>query len=202
MSRSWNVSDESTAAPVETPSRRRRVAPFIALAVAVLLAGLFVVLAGAERPPTRPPRRPCSTARRPKRWVSWPTARRSIWPAARGTGSCSTSSSRAASRASRSTPTSCASSRSNGRSDRTAPSSTPSCTTTSVRAVEEFFAKEGGDWPVVYDEDGSIAVGFGVAKVPETWIIDPNGIVRGRVISRVTADFLGSQLQLLQEQLS
>ena len=69
-------------------------------------------------------------------------------------------------------------------------------------AVEEFFAEEGGDWPVVYDEDGSIAVGFGVAKVPETWIIDPNGIVRGRVISRVTADFLGSQLQVLQEQLS
>jgi hypothetical protein len=54
----------------------------------------------------------------------------------------------------------------------------------------------------VYDEDGSIAVGFGVAKVPETWIIDPNGIVRGRVISRVTADFLSTQLRLLQEQLS
>ena len=45
--------------------------------------------------------------------------------------------------------------------------------------VEEFFAAEGGDWPVVYDDDGSIAVAFGVSKVPETWIIDPDGVVRG-----------------------
>jgi cytochrome c biogenesis protein CcmG/thiol:disulfide interchange protein DsbE len=66
-------------------------------------------------------------------------------------------------------------------------------------AVERFFDAEGGAWPVVYDDDGAIAVGFGVAKVPETWIIDPDGIVRGRVISRVTADFLGAQLQQLRE---
>ena len=66
--------------------------------------------------------------------------------------------------------------------------------------VEAFFAAEGGDWPVVYDEDGSIAVAFGVSKVPETWIVDPNGIVRGRIISRVSAEYLGNQLQLLREQ--
>jgi cytochrome c biogenesis protein CcmG/thiol:disulfide interchange protein DsbE len=66
-------------------------------------------------------------------------------------------------------------------------------------AVEQFFDAEGGDWPLVYDDEGAIAVGFGVAKVPETWIIDPDGIVRGRVISQVTADFLGSQLQQLRE---
>jgi cytochrome c biogenesis protein CcmG/thiol:disulfide interchange protein DsbE len=64
-------------------------------------------------------------------------------------------------------------------------------------AVEEFFAREGGDWPLVYDEDGSIAVSFGISKVPETWIVDPNGIVRQRFISRVTADFLEEQLTLL-----
>ena len=51
-------------------------------------------------------------------------------------------------------------------------------------SVERFFAEEGGDWPIVYDDDGSIAVSFGVSKVPETWIIDPNGIVRERIISR------------------
>ena len=66
-------------------------------------------------------------------------------------------------------------------------------------AVEEFFADEGGDWPVVYDDDGRFAVAFGVAKVPETWIIDPNGVVRGRVISQVTAEFLGTQIQRLRE---
>lgn len=66
-------------------------------------------------------------------------------------------------------------------------------------SVEEFFAQEGGDWPIVYDDDGSIAVAFGVAKVPETWIIDPNGVVRGRIISRTEADFLATQLQRLRE---
>ena len=50
--------------------------------------------------------------------------------------------------------------------------------------VEDFFAGEGGDWPVVYDEPGSIAVAFGVSKVPETWIIDPDGVVRCRTIAR------------------
>jgi cytochrome c biogenesis protein CcmG/thiol:disulfide interchange protein DsbE len=66
-------------------------------------------------------------------------------------------------------------------------------------AVEDFFAEEGGDWPIVYDPEGRFSVAFGVAKVPETWIIDPNGIVRGRVISQVTAEFLGTQLQQLRE---
>lgn len=66
--------------------------------------------------------------------------------------------------------------------------------------VEQFFTDNGGDWPVVYDDDGSISVGFGVAKVPETWIVDPYGVIRGRIISRVTAQYLSQQLQLLREQ--
>ena len=74
----------------------------------------------------------------------------------------------------------------------TAPSSTPSSYDDDRDVVEAFFADEGGDWPVVYDDDGSISVAFGVSKVPETWIIDPDGVVRGRIISQVTADFLGA----------
>jgi cytochrome c biogenesis protein CcmG, thiol:disulfide interchange protein DsbE len=66
-------------------------------------------------------------------------------------------------------------------------------------AVESFFAKQGGGWPVVLDTKGSIAVAFGVSKVPETWIIDPEGNVRFRTIAEVTADFLGSQLERLRE---
>ena len=68
--------------------------------------------------------------------------------------------------------------------------------------VEAFFDAEGGEWPIVYDDDGSIAVAFGVSKVPETWIIDPSGVVRGRIISRVSADSLGASVQSLREQLS
>lgn len=66
-------------------------------------------------------------------------------------------------------------------------------------SVEAFFAERGGDWPIVYDPDGRFAVAFGVAQVPETWIIDPNGVVRTRLISEVTAEFLGQQLQLFRE---
>lgn len=66
-------------------------------------------------------------------------------------------------------------------------------------AVEAFFEAEGGDWPIVYDDDGRFAVSFGVSQVPETWIIDPNGVVQRRLISEVTADFLGQQLQVFRE---
>ena len=65
--------------------------------------------------------------------------------------------------------------------------------------VEAFFAERGGDWPIVYDPDFEFSNDFGVALVPETWIIDPDGVVRGRVISEVTADFLSSRIQLLRE---
>ena len=66
-------------------------------------------------------------------------------------------------------------------------------------AVQSFFAKEGGDWPVVLDTKGSIAVAFGVSKVPETWIVDPEGNIRFRTIAEVSADFLGSKLEQLRE---
>lgn len=66
-------------------------------------------------------------------------------------------------------------------------------------SVEAFFAAEGGDWPIVYDPEGRFAVAFGVAQVPETWIIDPNGIVQRRLVSEVTAEFLGQQLQRFRE---
>jgi cytochrome c biogenesis protein CcmG/thiol:disulfide interchange protein DsbE len=64
--------------------------------------------------------------------------------------------------------------------------------------VEKFFAENGGGWPIVYDDDGSISVSFGVSKVPETWIIDPSGVVRERIISRTTADFLGTLIGRMQ----
>ncbi len=69
----------------------------------------------------------------------------------------------------------------------------------SDEAVQEFFDERGGDWPIVSDPGGGISVDFGVAKVPETWIIDPNGIVRVRYPGEVTAEQVGAQLQQLRE---
>lgn len=67
--------------------------------------------------------------------------------------------------------------------------------------VERFFDERGGDWPVIYSDADEFSVAFGVAAVPETWIIDPEGIVRGRFISRVTAEGLSVTLQQLREAL-
>jgi cytochrome c biogenesis protein CcmG/thiol:disulfide interchange protein DsbE len=70
----------------------------------------------------------------------------------------------------------------------------------STRAeVAEFFAERGGDWPIVFDDRYEFVNGFGVALVPETWIIDPNGFVRRRFISEVTADGLSGLMQALRE---
>jgi cytochrome c biogenesis protein CcmG/thiol:disulfide interchange protein DsbE len=44
-----------------------------------------------------------------------------------------------------------------------------------------------------------IDVAFGVALVPETWIIDPSGIVQARIISRVSAERLNVTMQQLRE---
>ena len=66
-------------------------------------------------------------------------------------------------------------------------------------AVAKWFADNGGDWPIVKDDDGSIATAFGVAKVPETWIIDPSGVVVGRIATTITADFLATNLEQLRQ---
>lgn len=65
--------------------------------------------------------------------------------------------------------------------------------------VADFFAARGGDWPIVYDTEYEFVNGFGVAQVPETWVIDPNGFVRRRYLGQVTADGLGATLQAMRE---
>lgn len=65
-------------------------------------------------------------------------------------------------------------------------------------AVRKFFAANAGDWPKLRDSDGAIAVAFGVAKVPETWIIDPNGFVRLRILGSVTDGVLEQQMATLR----
>jgi cytochrome c biogenesis protein CcmG, thiol:disulfide interchange protein DsbE len=69
----------------------------------------------------------------------------------------------------------------------------------SDEAVQAFFDANGGEWPVVRDPDGGVSVDFGVAQVPETWIIDPNGVVRRRFAGPVTAEGVAQELQSLRE---
>lgn len=67
--------------------------------------------------------------------------------------------------------------------------------------VEDFFEREGGDWPVIYSDGDQITVAFGVAQVPETWIIDPQGVVQLRIQGEVTSGGLSVTLQQLREAL-
>ena len=53
--------------------------------------------------------------------------------------------------------------------------------------VDAFFAKNGGDWPVVLDGDGRIATDWGVTGVPESYLIAPNGVVRAKIVGGVDA---------------
>ena len=66
--------------------------------------------------------------------------------------------------------------------------------------IDEFFADNGGDWSAIYSEADEFPVAFGVSQVPETWIVDPSGVVQLRLISKVTADQLNTILQQFREQ--
>jgi cytochrome c biogenesis protein CcmG/thiol:disulfide interchange protein DsbE len=57
----------------------------------------------------------------------------------------------------------------------------------SSQAVKEFRKDEGGTWPMLTDPGGSIALHFGVSGVPESFLVDPDGIVRSRILGGVRA---------------
>lgn len=56
--------------------------------------------------------------------------------------------------------------------------------------VERFFATRGGEFPVIDDPEGRMALEFGVSGVPESYLIDPNGFVVAKIIGGVRADRL------------
>ncbi|MFP5377643.1 MAG: TlpA family protein disulfide reductase [Acidimicrobiia bacterium] len=59
--------------------------------------------------------------------------------------------------------------------------------------VARFFRERGGDWPVV--DDVGAKVDFGVRGVPESFLVDPDGVVRTRLVGGVTADGLDALLR-------
>jgi cytochrome c biogenesis protein CcmG/thiol:disulfide interchange protein DsbE len=68
-----------------------------------------------------------------------------------------------------------------------------------ISDVRAFFDARGGDWPVIRDDDGGINVSFGVALYPETFIIDPDGIVRLRWAGEIDAATLTALLEQQRE---
>ena len=60
--------------------------------------------------------------------------------------------------------------------------------------VRQFFDDNGGDWPIVIDTDGRIALSYGVSGVPESYLIAPDGTVVAKLIGGVTTDDLDGVL--------
>ena len=58
----------------------------------------------------------------------------------------------------------------------------------STDAVRKLFEKNASTWPVI--DDSKAKVDFGVRGVPESFLVDPQGIVLVRVTGGVTADGL------------
>ena len=64
-------------------------------------------------------------------------------------------------------------------------------------ASRDYLRDHDASWPIVMD-DGTIATQLGVARVPETWVIDPNGYVRARFAGTITASGLTAWLAQAQ----
>ena len=63
--------------------------------------------------------------------------------------------------------------------------------------VREFFERNGGDWPVLAADTGRYAISYGVAAVPETFLVAPSGIVTSKFIGGVTQDRLEAEINRL-----
>ncbi len=64
----------------------------------------------------------------------------------------------------------------------------------------EFMQRLGGDWPVVEDPNSRTALAFGVAGVPETFFVGPNGRISHREVGAVTYEVLTEQITRLLQQ--
>ncbi len=184
--------------PVVAARRGRRVAPFISLGVAAVLAALFIVLANSksEKPDTtssfllgRPAPavvsttldgKPFDLSRRKGSWVVLNFFQSTCLPCKAEHPELVAFAAQQASIA-------------DGAELYTVVKDDTDA------AVSKWFAEQGGSWPIIKDDNGSISTAFGVAQVPETWIIDPSGIVVSRYPGTITADSLATDLQLLRQ---
>ena len=67
--------------------------------------------------------------------------------------------------------------------------------------VRQFFEQRGGDWPVVDDPEGKVALDYGVRGPPESFLIAPNGVVVSRIVGEVTREGLTSLVARVEARL-
>jgi cytochrome c biogenesis protein CcmG/thiol:disulfide interchange protein DsbE len=56
--------------------------------------------------------------------------------------------------------------------------------------ARRFFDEFGAPFPVIVGDDGGIALDFGVAKVPESYLVSPDGTIVAKIIGGVTDEGL------------
>lgn len=61
--------------------------------------------------------------------------------------------------------------------------------------VRRFFGERGGDWTVFDSDQGRTALDWGVAKVPESYLVAPTGVVVERFVSGVTQAQLNAAIE-------
>ena len=64
--------------------------------------------------------------------------------------------------------------------------------------VRRFFEQQGGDWPVIDDPVGRVALEWGVTGVPESFLVGPDGTVQAKVIGGIRFDSLEDLLAQAQ----
>jgi cytochrome c biogenesis protein CcmG/thiol:disulfide interchange protein DsbE len=57
-------------------------------------------------------------------------------------------------------------------------------------SVKAFITKNGGDWPVFDDPKGAIALDWGVRGLPESYLVAPDGVVVAKIIGGASLEGL------------
>jgi cytochrome c biogenesis protein CcmG/thiol:disulfide interchange protein DsbE len=61
--------------------------------------------------------------------------------------------------------------------------------------ISEFFSTHGGDWPVVAEDTAGTVIDYGVVKLPESFLVNPDGTVVKKYSGGVTASELEADIQ-------
>lgn len=69
-----------------------------------------------------------------------------------------------------------------------------------AQSVKDFFERNGGDWTVFDADEGRTSVDWGVAAVPESYLVAPSGIVVERFVGGVTQAGLNAVIDAFQNQ--
>ena len=54
--------------------------------------------------------------------------------------------------------------------------------------IAKFFKERGGTWPVLATGTDEAVLGYGVVKLPESYLVAPNGVIYAKLAGGVTAD--------------